>query len=74
MGILVVKLSQMAPHALPDFAAVAILIATVIISVISRVGAVKIMIIGSVFGVLWSRFFSPPGMKAARYIRLLARV
>jgi len=65
MGILAVKLGQMAPHALPDFAAVAILIATIIILVTSRIGAVKIMIAGSVFGVVRSRFFSLPGIKVA---------
>ena len=74
MGILVVKLGQMAPHALPDFAAVAILIATVITLVISRIGAVKIMIAGSVFGVLRSRLFSLPGVKTAFYVGLRARV
>jgi chromate transporter len=63
MGILVVKLGQMAPHALPDFAAVAILIATIITLVMSRIGAVKIMIAGSVFGVLRSRFLALPGIK-----------
>ena len=57
MGILGVKLGQMAPHALPDVSAVAILIASVIILMMSRLGAVKIMIAGSVFGVLRSRFF-----------------
>ena len=67
MGILAVKLGQMAPHALPDFAAVAILIATIIILVTSRIGAVKIMIAGSVFGVVRSRFFSLPGIKVALY-------
>jgi len=75
MGILVVKLGQMAPHALPDFAAVAILIATVITLVISpRIGAVKIMIAGSAFGVLRSRFFSLPGVKTACYVGIRARV
>jgi chromate transporter len=70
MGILVVKLGQMAPHALPDAAAVAILIATVIALFVSRVGAVKIMIAGSVLGVLRSRLFSFPGVKMALDIGL----
>ena len=63
MGILAVKLFQIAPHALPDSAAIAILIATVIVLLLSRIGAFKIMIAGSVFGVLRSRFFSLPGVK-----------
>jgi chromate transporter len=74
MGILAVKLVQMSPHALPDFAAVAILIATVITLVMSSIGPVKIMIAGSVFGVLRNRFFSLPGVKLAFYIGLRARV
>ncbi|HEX9452826.1 MAG TPA: chromate transporter, partial [Candidatus Binatia bacterium] len=74
MGILVVKLGQMAPHALPDFAAVAILIATIFELLMFRIGAVKIMIAGSIFGVLRSRFLSVPGVKAALYTSLQARV
>jgi chromate transporter len=64
MGILAVKLVQMAPHALPDFAAVAILIATVIALLMSRIGAVKIMIAGSLLGVLRSRLSSLPVVNA----------
>jgi chromate transporter len=74
MGILVVKLGQMAPHALPDFAAVAILIATIIALLMSRIGPVKIMIAGSVFGVLRSRFFSLPGVQQTFFVSLRARV
>jgi chromate transporter len=70
MGILAVKLFQMAPHALPDPTAVAILTVTVVALLMSRIGAVKIMIAGSVFGVLRSRLFSLPGMKSALYISL----
>jgi len=74
MAILAVKLVQMAPHALPDSAAVAILIATVIALLMSRTGPVKIMIAGSVFGVLRSRFFSLPGVKQTFFMSLRARV
>ena len=63
MGILAVKLFQIAPHALPDLAAVVILIATVIALIISRIGVIKTMIAGLVLGVLRSRFFSLPGVK-----------
>jgi chromate transporter len=72
IGILVVKLGQMAPHAVPDFAAVAILIATVITLVMSRIGPVRMMIAGSVFGVLRSRLFSIPGVKTVLSISLRA--
>ena len=74
MAILAVKLVQMAPHALPDSAAVAILIATVIALLMSRTGPVKIMIAGSVFGVLRSRFFSLPGVQQTFFMSLRARV
>jgi chromate transporter len=74
MGILAVKLFQIAPHALPDPAAVAILIATVIVLLLSRIGAFKIMIAGSIFGVLRSRFFSLPGVKQTVFMTFSARV
>jgi hypothetical protein len=64
----------MAPHALPDFAAVAILIATIVALLMSRIGPVKIMIAGSVFGVLRSRFFSLPGVQQTFFMSLRARV
>jgi chromate transporter len=74
MGILVIKPGQMAPHALPDLVAVVILIATVIALLTSRIGAVKIMIAGSVFGVLRSRFLLLPGVKLLLSTSLPARV
>ena len=61
IGILVVELGQMAPHALRDFVAVIISIATTLM--LSRIGPVKTMIAGSVLGVLRSQFFSLPGVK-----------
>jgi chromate transporter len=60
IGALAVFLVRMAPHALPDPFAIAILIAIVIALSAWRIGAVKLMVAGSVFGVLWSRFFSFP--------------
>jgi chromate transport protein ChrA len=68
IGILVVKLGQMGSHALPDLMAVAILIATVITLVMSRLGPVKMMIGASVFGVLRSRLFSLRGTEASIFI------
>src|SRR5262249_20344870 len=73
MGILAVKLFQMAPHALPDLAAVVILIATVIALIISRIGVVKTMIAGFVLGVLRSRFFLFSGLKQTLSISLGVR-
>jgi hypothetical protein len=72
MGILAVKLVQMAPHALPDPVAVTILIATVISLLAWRIGAIKLMIAGSVVGVLRSRPFSIPGVKTVLSISLRA--
>ena len=72
MGILAVKLGQMAPHALPDPVAVTILIATVIALLAWRIGAIKLMIAGSIVGVLRSRPFSIPGMKTVLSISLRA--
>ena len=72
MGILAVKLVQMAPHALPDPVAVTILIATVIALLAWRIGAIKLMIAGSIVGVLRSRPFLIPGMKTVFSISLRA--
>jgi hypothetical protein len=52
--------------------AVTILIATVIALLAWRIGAIKLMIAGSVFGVLRSRLFSLPGMKTVLSISLRA--
>ena len=73
MGIVAVNLVRMAPHALPDYAAVAILVTTILAMLLWRVGAVKIMIAGSVFGALWSRLFSLPGVKTVLFISIRAR-
>ncbi len=70
IGVLAVSLVQTAPHALPDPFAIAMLIATVITLLVWRIGAVKIMITGSVFGVLRSRLLALPGVKAALSISL----
>jgi chromate transporter len=73
MGVLAVKLLQMAPHALPDPVAVVILVTTVIVLLMSRLGPVKVMIAGSAVGVLRSRFFSLPGVKQTLSISLGTR-
>jgi chromate transporter len=74
IGVLAVSLVQMTPHALHDRFAVAILIATVVVLFVWRIGAVKLMIAGSFFGVLRSRLFSLPGKNAALAMRLWAGV
>lgn len=63
IGMIAVSLVQMAPHALPDPFAIAVLIATVIALLVSRFSALKLVIAGSVFGALRSRWFSLPGVR-----------
>ena len=65
IGIMAVFLVRIAPHALPDPLAVAMLIGTLIALLAWRIGALKLMIAGSVFGMLRSRLMSLPGVKAA---------
>ncbi len=64
MGVLAVFLVRMAPHALPDPVAVAILIGTLIALLAWRVGALKLMGAGAVVGMLWSRLRALPGVRA----------
>ena len=65
IGVLAVSLFQLAPHALPDPMAIAIMVATVAAILVWRVATVRLMIAGSVLGVLRSRLFSLPGSRAA---------
>jgi chromate transporter len=75
IGVLAVFLVRMAPHALPDRLAVAMLIATVIALLAWRVGALKLMVAGAAMGVVRSRFLSAPGVRAALgHIRATAGV
>jgi chromate transporter len=55
IGVLAVSLLRLAPYALPDPFAVVLLGATVIVLLYWRVGAIKLMLAGSVLGVLRSR-------------------
>jgi chromate transporter len=68
IGVLAVSLFQLAPHALPDPFALVILVATVVAILLWRIGAVKLMIAGSVLGVLRSRLLSLPGVSALRTV------
>ena len=58
IGVITVSLVQMAPHALPDLFAIAVLIATVIALLVWRFSALKLIFAGAVFGVLRSYWFS----------------
>jgi hypothetical protein len=73
-GIFAVTLARMAPHALPDLWALALLVETVIALVVWRMGAVKLMLAGAMVGVLRSRLSALRGVKAALAISLWAKV
>jgi chromate transporter len=60
IGVLAVSLFRLAPHALADVFAIAILVATVIALSVCRIGAVRLMLAGSVLGVLRGRLLALP--------------
>ena len=64
IGVLAVSLLQMAPHALPDWIAVGLFVATVVAMLAWKVGAIKLMAMGAVLGVVRERLISLPGIKA----------
>ncbi len=55
IGVLAVSLTQMAPHAAPDLFAAAVCVATVLILLAWRVGAIKLMLGGALLGTLRDR-------------------
>ena len=63
IGTLAVSLFRIAPYAVPDPFAVAVLVATVIALSVYRIGAFKLMLAGSVLGVMRGRLFALPGIK-----------
>jgi chromate transporter len=73
-GMFAVSLVRMAPHALPDLSATALLVVTVIALVVWRMGAVKLMLAGAMIGVLRSRLAALRGMRAALAISLGGRL
>jgi chromate transporter len=64
LGVMAVSLVRMAPHALPDPLAVAMLIGTLTALLAWRTGAMKLMLAGAALGVLRSRLLSLPGIRA----------
>jgi chromate transporter len=56
VGILAVSLFRLAPHALPDLFAVAILIVSLVGLIVYRLGPVRLMIAGSSLGALRAHF------------------
>jgi chromate transporter len=64
IGLITVSLFRMAPYALPDPIAIALLICTVVAVLAWRIGAIKLVFLGALAGVLRSRLPSIPGLKA----------
>ncbi len=65
IGVLAVSLFQMTPHALPDPLAIGIFGATVAAMLAWRVGAIKLMVLGALLGVLRDRLLSFAWIRAA---------
>jgi chromate transporter len=63
IGVLAVSLLQMAPHALPDAIAVCLFVATIAALLAWKVGAIKIMVLGALIGVVRERLLSLPGIR-----------
>jgi chromate transporter len=63
-GMFAVSLVRMAPQALPDPLAVAMLMGTLIALLAWRIGAIKLMMAGAGLGVVRSRLCSFPGVRA----------
>lgn len=70
IGVLAVSLVRLMPHALPDPFAIAMLVATVTALAVWQVGTVKVMVAGSLLGIIRGRLFSLPGVTAARDLSL----
>lgn len=65
IGVLAVSLLQMAPHALPDAMTAGLFVATVVAMLAWKVGAIKLMVLGAVLGVVRERLLSLPGIRGA---------
>jgi len=63
IGLLAVSLTRLAPYALVDPFAVAILVATVAALLLWRPGTVRLMLGGAVLGALRNRWFPLPGIR-----------
>ena len=68
IGVLAVSLVRLAPAALPDPFAIAILVASVAVLLMLRVDAFKLMIVGAVLGVLRSRLPLTLGSRALEHV------
>jgi chromate transporter len=73
IGVLAVSLLRLAPHALPDPFAVVVLVASITVLLVWRVGTFQLMLAGSLLGILRSRLVFWPGIKAARALSAWVR-
>jgi chromate transporter len=64
IGVLAVSLLRLAPHAVPDPFAIVMLAVTVVALVYWRVASLKLMLAGSVLGVLRSRLETLPAVRS----------
>ena len=64
IGVFAVALIRMAPHALPDPFALCMLMGTLIALLTWRIGAIPLMGTGAMVGVVRSRLFLLPGLRA----------
>ena len=74
IGVLAVSLVQLAPHALPDPFAIVILIATIAVLIVWRVGTLRVMLAGAGLGVLRARLLPLQGVRAVLHVTLGTRV
>ena len=65
IGVLAVSLLQMTPHALPDPIAAGLFVGTVVAMLAWKVGAIKLMVLGALLGVVRERLLSLPGIRGA---------
>jgi hypothetical protein len=65
IGVLAVSLVRMAPHALPDVLAIAMLMGTLVALLAWRIGVLKLMLAGAGLGVLRSRLLTLPGVRGS---------
>jgi chromate transporter len=56
VGVLAVSLLRLAPHALPDLFAVAILAVSLVAVIVYRLGTIRLMIAGSILGAMRTHF------------------
>jgi chromate transporter len=73
IGVLAVSLVQLAPHALPDPFAIAVLIATMPVLIVWKVGTLRVMLAGAGLGLLRGRLLPLQGVRAALQAALATR-